>query len=167
MHDEQRGLLDAVAAHPDDDHDRRVYADWLEDHGDPPRAEFVRLQLALARLPEDHPARTALLTRERGLLLDHEQEWTLGLRHLVERWEFRRGFVDEVLISNPPGPLTARRFDELFAFPFVRRLTAQRHGWRLFPGLLEAEAARQLEDLRIEGGSLEPATFRALFECPR
>src|SRR6516162_5583149 len=121
---DQRGLLDAIAANPED-HDRRVYADWLEDHGDGPRAEFVRLQLALARLPEDHPDRAALLTRERGLLLEHEEAWTLGLRHLVDRWEFRRGFVDEVIIRNPPRPLTAQGFDELFAFPFVRRVRAE------------------------------------------
>jgi uncharacterized protein (TIGR02996 family) len=167
MHDDQHGLLDAIAANPDDDHDRRVYADWLEDHGDGPRAEFVRIQLALARLPEGHPQRTALLTRERGLLLDHEQDWTLGLRHLVDRWEFRRGFVDEVVISDLPGPLTARRFDELFAFPFVRRITSQRQGWRLFPGLIESEGARRLEELHVELGRLETATFRALVECPR
>src|SRR5262245_59175563 len=102
MRDEERGLLDAIAAQPAADHARRVYADWLEDHGDGSRAEFVRIQLALARLPEDHPDRTALLTRERGLLLDHEEGWTLGLRHLVDRGECRRGFVDEVVIRNPP-----------------------------------------------------------------
>jgi uncharacterized protein (TIGR02996 family) len=167
MHDEERGLLDAIAANPDDDHDRRVYADWLEDHGEAARAEFVRIQLALARLPEDHPQRTALLTRERGLLFDHELDWTVGLRHLVDRWEFRRGFVDEVIIHNPPGPLPARRFDTLFALPFVRRITAQRQGWRLFPGLVESEGAARLVELSVEDSHLDAASVRALIECPR
>src|SRR4051794_512751 len=125
MHDEERGLLDAIAAHPDDDHDRRVYADWLEDHGDAARAEFVRIQLALARLPEGHPDRTALATRERGLLLQHGRGWPLGVAHLVDGWPSRRGFIDEVSVHNPPRPLTAERFDELFAFPFVRRICAR------------------------------------------
>src|SRR5262245_30418655 len=166
MHDEQRGLFDAIAEQPDADHDRHVYADWLEDHGDAARAEFVRLQLALARLPEDHPDRAALLTRERGLLLDHEDDWTLGLRHLAERWEFRRGFVDEVRIHNPPRQLTAERFDEVFAFPFVRRLTTGQ-GWRLFPGLLESEGARRLETLHFAQTHFQGRQFRSLVDSPR
>src|SRR5262249_15877031 len=88
-----------------------------------------------------------------------------------DRWTFRRGFVDEVVIRNPPRPLTAERFDEVFAFPFVRRVTAEGQGWRLFPGLVEAEGARGLEELRIWGGGwknpLEPRQFRALVGCPR
>jgi uncharacterized protein (TIGR02996 family) len=41
-------LLAAILAEPDDDGPRLVYADWLEEHGEPARAEFVRVQLALA-----------------------------------------------------------------------------------------------------------------------
>jgi uncharacterized protein (TIGR02996 family) len=38
------GLLRACKAAPDDDAPRLVLADWLEEHGDPERAEFIRLQ---------------------------------------------------------------------------------------------------------------------------
>ena len=48
-------LLEAIRASPDDDAPRLVYADWLEEHGDQPRAEFIRVQCALARLPQDDP----------------------------------------------------------------------------------------------------------------
>jgi uncharacterized protein (TIGR02996 family) len=41
-------LLAAVLAEPDDDGPRLVYADWLEEHGQPARAEFVRVQVARA-----------------------------------------------------------------------------------------------------------------------
>ena len=44
------GLLREAAENPHDDAPRLVLADWLEDHGEPERAEFVRVQLALARL---------------------------------------------------------------------------------------------------------------------
>lgn len=42
-------LLAAVLANPDDDLPRLVYADWLEEHGEPERAEFIRVQVELAR----------------------------------------------------------------------------------------------------------------------
>src|SRR5579885_46194 len=37
-------LLVAVLAAPDDDAPRLIYADWLDEHGEPARAEFIRVQ---------------------------------------------------------------------------------------------------------------------------
>jgi uncharacterized protein (TIGR02996 family) len=159
---EQEGLLQAIAEQPDDDRLRLIFADWLEDHGDGPRAEFIRLQIALARLPEDDPHRTALLTRQRGLLLEHESAWVLGLRHLVDSWEFHRGFVEEVTVSNLLGP---EQFAELFRWPFVRRVTTGR-GWRLFPGLVNCREARVLEGLCFANTELSERQFRDLINYP-
>jgi uncharacterized protein (TIGR02996 family) len=39
-------LFAAVCAQPDDDALRLIYADWLEDHDEPDRAQFIRLQCA-------------------------------------------------------------------------------------------------------------------------
>jgi len=47
-------LLDAIRAAPDDDAPRLVYADWLDEHGQPERAEFIRVQCELAR--QESPA---------------------------------------------------------------------------------------------------------------
>jgi uncharacterized protein (TIGR02996 family) len=44
-------LLAAILANPDDDNVRLVYADWLQEHGDDARAEFIRVQIELAKLP--------------------------------------------------------------------------------------------------------------------
>jgi uncharacterized protein (TIGR02996 family) len=49
MHDRD-ALLRAVVANPDDDAPRLVYADWLDEHGDPDRAEFIRIQIELHHL---------------------------------------------------------------------------------------------------------------------
>jgi uncharacterized protein (TIGR02996 family) len=46
----EAGLLAAIIDDPDDDTPRLVYADWLEEHGDDARAEFIRVQCRLARL---------------------------------------------------------------------------------------------------------------------
>src|SRR5688500_16170422 len=42
-----QAFLDAIVDAPDDDAPRLVYADWLDDHGDADRAEFIRAQCEL------------------------------------------------------------------------------------------------------------------------
>lgn len=46
---DELALRGAIAAEPDDDTPRLVYADWLQENGQPERAEFIRLQCAHAR----------------------------------------------------------------------------------------------------------------------
>jgi uncharacterized protein (TIGR02996 family) len=45
---DELALLKAVCRNKADDLPRLVYADWLDEHGRPERAEFIRLQCALA-----------------------------------------------------------------------------------------------------------------------
>ena len=40
-------LLQAIIDEPDEDSLRLIYADWLHDHGEPDRAEFIRLEIDL------------------------------------------------------------------------------------------------------------------------
>jgi len=47
---DQDAFLDAIFAAPDDDAPRLVYADWLEEHGQPEYAELIRLRCQIARL---------------------------------------------------------------------------------------------------------------------
>ena len=54
MRDEE-AFLRAIAETPDDDAPRLVYADWLEDHGRPDRARFIRLHVAWCRRDPDAP----------------------------------------------------------------------------------------------------------------
>ncbi len=49
MTDDERALITAVCAAPDDDAPRWVYADWCEEHGRAERAELIRVQFALER----------------------------------------------------------------------------------------------------------------------
>jgi uncharacterized protein (TIGR02996 family) len=70
-HDEE-GLLRTVIEDPDDDTPRLVYADYLEEHGQPDRAAFIRVQCQLAHLPEADPRRPELEARERALQADGE-----------------------------------------------------------------------------------------------
>src|SRR4051794_3132813 len=45
----EKALLADICARPEDDAPRLVYADWLEENGNPERAEFIRGQCELAR----------------------------------------------------------------------------------------------------------------------
>ncbi len=65
---DEAALLRAVVAAPDDDTPRLVFADWLDEHGQPDRAEFIRLQCELARLTADSPRRREVAFRCRKLL---------------------------------------------------------------------------------------------------
>jgi uncharacterized protein (TIGR02996 family) len=127
---ERDAFLAAIRARPNDDLPRLVFADWLDDHGENARAEFIRLQCELARAPEPNGcadtcecppclARTALRRRERALLDGPAWEWS-GLKGywpvvITEVWppslrpaayadavavRFRRGFVEEVACSR-------------------------------------------------------------------
>lgn len=86
-------FLRAVIDHADDVGPRLVYADWLDERGDP-RGEFIRLQCA----------REHVLDPEEGSRL-YERMLTLLAAHRT-RWEvprfteqvFRRGFVEELMV---------------------------------------------------------------------
>jgi uncharacterized protein (TIGR02996 family) len=69
----EAAFLRDILAHPEDDTPRLVFADWLEEHGAPERAEFIRLQCQLARMSEGDPDRGRLLDRESELLRAHPQ----------------------------------------------------------------------------------------------
>ncbi|AMV25488.1 hypothetical protein VT84_13905 [Gemmata sp. SH-PL17] len=43
---ERDAFIARICAEPDEDSHRLVFADWLDEHGEPERAEFIRLQIA-------------------------------------------------------------------------------------------------------------------------
>ncbi len=87
-------LFQEVLRSPRDDAPRLAYADAL---GDDPRAEFIRVQVALAG--GSHLVDKAYYSarRERALLQAHLAAWKADLAPLVENLAFRRGFVEYVV----------------------------------------------------------------------
>ncbi len=91
-----------IIAHPDDDTPRLVLADWLEDQNDPStsaRAEFLRVQLELARLADDDPRRGPLWLRQDTLLRKHEASWLGPLHEVARGGGWRRGFLDRLTLG--------------------------------------------------------------------
>jgi uncharacterized protein (TIGR02996 family) len=68
---EEQAFLDAIAASPFDDTPRLVYADWLDEHGEPAKAAYLRLIVSLVPLLEGEdpdPAATERLLSNATLL---------------------------------------------------------------------------------------------------
>ena len=60
---QNEALFRAILDEPEDDAPRLVYADWLEEHGDGARAEFIRVQCELAVLPPEPAQRPSCRLR--------------------------------------------------------------------------------------------------------
>jgi uncharacterized protein (TIGR02996 family) len=102
------GLLRSVLQSPQDDSARLVAADWLEEHGESEHAEFIRLQLELAKLGPcvDHCRDRIdwqcdicdVRYREREMFRQNVGfKVAANLKgHLPESFEFSRGFVSLV-----------------------------------------------------------------------
>jgi uncharacterized protein (TIGR02996 family) len=98
----EAALRRAIWDEPYDDEPRLVYSDWLlqtEDSEKVRRGEFIKVQVALARMTEEDPARPALEIRERELLKGRLRAWRAeiphGLRYRDGRYE--RGFYKPAL----------------------------------------------------------------------
>ncbi len=97
-------LRATIAARPDDDLPRLVYADFLEEGGHDARAELIRVQCELER----HP--TAELRRRETELLPHAPGWRVA--GLTGPQTFKRGMIEsvettaEALARLEPGVLS-------------------------------------------------------------
>jgi uncharacterized protein (TIGR02996 family) len=119
--DQNRAFVEAIREDPDDDGVRLVYADWLEEHGDPDRAELIRVQITLETLAGGAEARPALIAREQALLTEHGARWAEPLKGLVWSWRFRRGFVEAVGVEGSEP--FARQLKQVIELVPLRSLT--------------------------------------------
>jgi uncharacterized protein (TIGR02996 family) len=162
-------LLWAICESPADDLPRLVFADWLEENGQPERAAFVRAQVELARTPAWEPF--AVLCRHR------RTEWFTGdpWRHTLPplgvpglTWPpaaFRRGFGWRVHVTAPlawaeVAPRVCRRapVGELYLNTSATTLDDLRR-------FAAADWVRLLRVVHLDGASpVEP--IRVLCEAP-
>ncbi len=111
-------FLRAVAEQPHDGLHRAVHADWLDDHGQPERAELIRVQCELERLPPAGERALALRRRAADLLAEHEAAWMGEWAERLVRWEWRGGYPHSAVIE---ADAWARHGEALMrAFPLHR-----------------------------------------------
>jgi uncharacterized protein (TIGR02996 family) len=141
-----KAFLTDIIANPGDDTPRLVYADWLDDHGDADRSEFIRIQVELSRSETAAARRAELLERQKVLLDANERAWRAELPRLSGvRWlGWSRGFVGAVRINSGKafrehaaavfsaapvqelelgGQVTGRTVPEILASPLLASLT--------------------------------------------
>jgi uncharacterized protein (TIGR02996 family) len=161
----EEALLGAVCASPADDLPRLAYADWCEENGQSERADFIRVQIELARLGEGDPRKSDLEARESALLEAHSEAWSADLPDWAFRPQFRRGFVAVV----------SAHAEELLWEGEALRRRAPLEGVRLrglpdpgiVHGLFRSPCLGGLTELDLEGITIGQAGARALASSPR
>ena len=158
-------LQAAIAAAPDDDSPRLVYADWLLERGDP-RGELISVQCASERLAATDPRRRALEASANRLLDRYGTTWTEPIRdrlggHSV-RW--RRGMIEHVTVKV--APLLERPELLLELCPLVRSVGVEAVGGQL-PRVLEIPWIERLRAVDLSQCYLEDEAARLLASCER
>ena len=109
-------LLKAILANPDADEPRDRLAELWMRAGDP-HGDLIAVQMKLARRQGNGPL---LRRRERELINQHGREWAGGLADLVDRFYFRRGFVELIKLE---ASAFLRHAETLYGLAPIRHLT--------------------------------------------
>jgi uncharacterized protein (TIGR02996 family) len=179
-------LLQAVIDRPDDDGPRLLYADYLDEHGNADRAEYIRAACAYETLPEGTARRAELQARATVLLRQHQDKWLQPIRDLFPplgrtfgwfgrqrdpffHYRFRRGFVEELglrteqfldhaaqLGAAAPLRILKLKFDPE-STPSLREMQRR---------LTECPYLRQLNGLEIRSRYLDPTGLLQLLRSP-
>lgn len=155
-------FLQDILDDPADDTPRLIFADWLDEHGDADRAEFIRGQIALEGISPADPRRGDLAARMDELERAHRDAWSEPVRGLAGEVTFRRGFVAAVTVS----PLQFYEHGEAL----LRRAPIE--GFRLaaasgeFDDLLGHALFRLVERLEVRGHDLGDAGVERLVRSP-
>ena len=148
--DIDRPFLVRIAENPDDDDARHVYADRLQERGDP-RGEFIALQLANQSAP-----------RIEKLAADHADIWVGALRPFLrlDNCRFERGFLSHAaLASFEPERLTTVAHDSVWAT--VRTIHLGAANARRFPATSSMRLLKEVKAGGSRGRSVEIVPFGA------
>lgn len=155
-------LLAAIAANPDDDDARAVYADYLSELGDP-RGELISVQLALEGAKKGSKAAKELLERSNELLKKHAAAWSVSVAQFTMKQEYARGFIRAVTIRPRSFVTNGERLFELA--PTVERVRIKGTDLSSIRALARSPSLQRVKELEILG-SLQDAPAEALASSP-
>jgi uncharacterized protein (TIGR02996 family) len=170
----QDAFREDILAHPEDDTPRLIFADWLDEHGQPERGEYIRVQIELARLDEDDPRWPELESRAMELIRQHEKKWARReTESLGGCYFWARGFVEGVEFVKYTDFLAAA--PRLFQLCPIRYLTIEApffhfKRWSACPhlanlrGLALRRFARRKWDADSLAQAIAPPTLAGLTE---
>jgi uncharacterized protein (TIGR02996 family) len=162
-------FLQALLAGPDDDTLRLAMADWLDENDQPARAEFIRVQIELAR-GADRARRRHLEARQRDLLVAHDREWVAPLAKVLRcktgqwgGWVFRRGFVE---YFHLPAPVVNKYGTQLAELTPIRELFLRPCNAENVVALCRNPWLVSVTHLYMDGVRLTPPAMLAMLESP-
>lgn len=169
---ERAALLRAICEQPDDDTVRLAFADWLEEHGEAERGEFIRLQMELVHLRASgyHCYHDLTQPEHCEMCVRQKRAKELAIADAGGRcqWEVWHGLPDDVgwaclnLTGEPPERLRGQgnwfRFDR--GFPSEIRLSQAsflKHARDIFAA--QPVTAVTLSDREPYPASMKPEWF--------
>lgn len=156
MTDDHSAFLRHIIAEPEDDLPRLIFADWLDEHGEAARAEFIRVQCELAR-PMDQ-GRVPLLQRHRDGATCGCRECTLRRRER-ELWPGVE-VAGRWVAMGWPEHLSLVQFQPIPRRGFVEQVTCTAADWLRHRAEITAGTPLRratLTDLRINPGLIQTA----------
>jgi len=172
MTNDEQAFLNAICAHPADDTARLVYADWLAEHGQEDRGEFIRVQIEFERTPptteDDERRRKVLLNRRDALLKRHKAEWLAPFMPFVKETAFERGFVQSLDVPANAFLENAEKWFALTPLTCVRITVvnlwdpATHSPMRWVEQLLSSPLLSRLESINLESLQLTAADLQPL-----
>jgi uncharacterized protein (TIGR02996 family) len=99
---EEKELLQTCARIPDDDVPRLLLADWYDDHKQPEKAEFIRLQVSAARVESGDDSDGLADLRAATILNGNREEWEREPKRfgVKEIW-YDRGLPCQICVPAP------------------------------------------------------------------
>ncbi len=159
---ERDALLRAICESPDEDTPRLVFADWLDERGQPERAEFIRLQVRFAALHRFAAGGAEeVRSQERAIWAEHQAAFRAELPQVGGvTWfpEFHRGFVEHATASTET-PLV-RHADAIFDRVPVQHLVVNRFNGA--DGFAKLPYLRRLKTLKLRVAEVNDAVVRGL-----
>jgi uncharacterized protein (TIGR02996 family) len=185
---DEKALLAAIWEHPHEDTPRLVYADWLQENGQPERAEFIRVQCEMWQIDPWDERMDDLRRRATAARGSLPGRWREGLPPGAVAG-FERGFpvidlseigTSALLALKPkdlraaplsrfPNELSSRDLDSFLKWPgaAVQDVlcvnTLQASGW--IDHLTRCARLRNVSDLRLVGRALAPGDLRAILDA--
>jgi uncharacterized protein (TIGR02996 family) len=163
-------FLQALLAEPEEDTLRLAMADWLDEHDQPGRAEFIRVQIELARGVDDRARKHEFELRQRDLLVAHDGEWVAPLAKVLDckpgewgGWVFRRGFVE---YFHLPATVINKNGGRLAELTPVRELFLRPCNSTNVVALCRKPWLTSVTHLYLEGVKLTALAAVELLDCP-
>ncbi len=131
---ELKALLRRCRETPADDTPRLVLADWLDEQGDPDRATFIRVQVALSHPSADAGQVAAWKALERSLLTTHFETWIGDLQPILNGLRYGNE-SNRGLAAFPPRSNVFQRDWHLTLRRGLIHFGVLAHSWLLDPAL--------------------------------